>query len=125
MRRTLLLLVALHASACAGSGARSFRPVAPHGGPSMARLDVTDAQCVGWLGARRTWGAVGIGSAALASGGGLTSLLQGSSDDRTAGVIGGVSALLFGALGLVSTALSRSYAEDFGQHCSDAERPAR
>lgn len=118
MRKALLfatlLSALLHAFGCAGVGAHALRP-AVRPGAAAAAFQVPDTQCVSWLSARRTWNAVGIGAGALAAGGGGVAALAPDSD--AARVSGGITALAFGALGMLAVALGRSYAEDFGTHC--------
>jgi hypothetical protein len=117
MRNALVFSVLLHAlgcAGCAGLGARAVRPTY-RPGAAAAAFQVPDTQCVSWLSARRTWNAVGIGAGALAAGGGGVAALAPDSD--AARVSGGITALAFGALGMLAVALGRSYAEDFGTHC--------
>lgn len=115
-RAAVALLLAASAQACAGSGAYSIRPASGAVRADRAAVQVTDAECVRWLAARRTWNALSLGFGTGAGGGGALTAAVDAGDGGRIAI--GVSTLVLGALGVLSAAQSRSYADDFDRYCA-------
>lgn len=113
MKALLLTLLTLATPACTGHGAYALHRSTAFG---AAPLHVSDEECVRWLSSRRTWNALSLGFGSGAGGGGA---LTAAVDMETGGRIAvGVGTLVLGAMGVLSAALSRGYADDFDRHCA-------